>query len=462
MANISVVENEHGVRAYQFSDEVTLRRLVLAAFLTEDSVELKREIAALIPNVNPIAVHEIAVSARKEFALRKVPLFVAREMARSVAHRKFVADTLEQVIERPDELGAFLELYWGGAKAGSGREPLPRQVRLGLARAFAKFNEYALSRYDRKSASFSMQDIIRIAHPAPTSPEQAELYHKIAKGIDLPAVDDWEHELSSSTDKLASWNGLIQRRRLGGLALLKNLRNMIQAGVSETDIVSAVQENIFKYVLPFRFISATRELERSGIKISSELRDALEAAMLHGLADFPRLLGDTVFLVDVSGSMQRDLGLSFTDRRGRSVASPMTRSDGASSLAMLLREVCESPLIYKFHTRIHEVKGRGFELGKLLQYENQGTTLGACLLQAKHDMELRNITPKRLIVLTDEESQDEVGAGFAEHNYLINVKSAKHSVGFGPWVRLVGFSEHIVRMLVEHEQLDAYIAAHKG
>lgn len=457
MANISLVENEHGVRAYQFSDEITLRRLVLAAFLTEDSVELKREIAALIPKVNPVAVHEIAVLARKEFALRKVPLFVAREMARSVVHRKFVADTLEQVIERPDELGAFLELYWNGAKAGTGREPLPRQVRLGLARAFAKFNEYSLSRYDRDSAAFSMQDIIRIAHPVPTTPEQVELYHKIAKGIDLPPVDDWEHELSSSTDKHASWTGLLQRRRLGGLALLKNLRNMLQANVAEAEIVSAVTDNAFKYVLPFRFISATRELERAGLKISQELMSALEAAMLRGLADFTRMLGDTVFLVDVSGSMGSSLGLSFTDRRGRKVASPMTRSDGASSLAMLLREVCESPLIYKFHTRIHEVKGKGFELGKLLQAENQGTTLGACLLQAKHDMELRNIVPKRLIVLTDEESQDEVGAGFAEHNYLINVKSAKYSVGFGPWVRLTGFSEHIVRMLIEHERLEEYI-----
>lgn len=457
MANVRIVQNEHGTVSYQFSDEITLRRLVLATFLTEESSEIKAEIAALIPKVNPSAVHELAVSARKEFALRKIPLFLAREMARHPQHRFLVSDTLEAVIERPDEMGAFLELYWGGASAGSGRDPLARQVRLGLARAFAKFNEYALSRYDRKSASFSMQDIIRIAHPVPTTPAQKELYRKIAKGIDLPAVDDWEHELSASTDKKASWSGLLQRRRLGGLALLRNLRNMIQAGVSEQEIVAAVVDNSFKYVLPFRFISATRELTKAGLKISSELTSALEQAMLRGLADLPRLLGDTVFLVDVSGSMSRDLGLSFTDSRGRSVSSSMTRSDGASSLAMLIREVCESPRIYKFHTRIHEVKGRGFELGRSLQFENQGTTLGACLLQAKHDMELHNIKPKRLIVLTDEESQDAVGEGFADYNYLINVKSAKYSVGFGPWVRLVGFSEHIVRMLVEHERLEEYI-----
>jgi hypothetical protein len=330
-----------------------------------------------------------------------------------------------------------------------------------LARAFAKFNAYALTRYDKDSAKFSMQDIIRIAHPKPSSAEQEELFRKIAKGEKLPEIIDWERELSQSTDKRKSWEMLLREKRLGGLALLKNLRNMFQAGVLTTDITKAVSEHTFKYVLPFRFISALRELRNASIGLPDDFVSALEGAMFRGLADFDQLDGETVFLVDVSGSMGQSLGLTFTDRRGRSTLSPMSRSDGASALAMMLRETCASPLIYTFHTRIGAVDGRGFELGAKLAAQSQNTKLGDCIKQAKHDLDLKGITPKRLIVITDEESQDAIGEGFAKYNYLINVKSSTYSIGFGSWVRLTGFSEHVVRLVLENEKLDNYIESRK-
>jgi hypothetical protein len=81
-------------------------------------------------------------------------------------------------------------------------------------------------------------------------------------------------------------------------------------------------------------------------------------------------------------------------------------------------------------------------------------------MQAQHEMLVKGITPKRLIVLTDEESQDPVGSGFAQYNYMINVKSSTYSIAYDSWVRLTGFSEHIVNLLVEHERLDKYVKEH--
>lgn len=463
MPTLIETRNSHGVLAYEFGNEISLRRLVLACFLTESATVIRDHIAALVPKVNPLAVLELAITARKDYALRKVPLLLVREMARYPSHRPYVADALEAVIERADEMGAFLEMYWEGKSKTAGRDKLARQVQVGLARAFAKFNAYSFARYDRDSAKFSMQDIIRIAHPKPSSDEQAELYRKIAKGEDLPPIVDWERELSASTDKRASWEMLLKEKKVGGLALLKNLRNMFQAGVPESVILHAIQEHSFKYVLPFRFISAMRELASAHIMPSPDFTNAVEIALLKGLADFNKLDGDTVFLVDVSGSMGSSLGMTFTDRRGRTQSSPMSRSDGARALTMMLREVCDRPHIFKFHTRIHKVpESRGFELGAYVVHERQNTRLGDCLKQAKHQMELDGITPKRLIVLTDEESQDDIGAGFAKHNYLINVKSTSYSVGYGDWVRLVGFSEHIVRLVYENEKLESIIEAHKS
>ena len=51
--------------------------------------------------------------------LRHAPLMLVREMARHASHRKLVAETLEQVIQRADELAEFVAIYWK-----DGRVPL--------------------------------------------------------------------------------------------------------------------------------------------------------------------------------------------------------------------------------------------------------------------------------------------------------------------------------------------------
>jgi len=69
--------------------------------------------------------------------LRHAPLLIVREMARHATHRRLVAETLERVIQRADELAEFVAIYWK-----DGRVPLPAQVKKGLAAAFPKFDEY--------------------------------------------------------------------------------------------------------------------------------------------------------------------------------------------------------------------------------------------------------------------------------------------------------------------------------
>ena len=65
--------------------------------------------------------------------LRHAPLLLVREMARHATHRALVAETLERVIQRADELSEFVAIYWS-----DGRAPLSAQVKKGLAAAFAQ------------------------------------------------------------------------------------------------------------------------------------------------------------------------------------------------------------------------------------------------------------------------------------------------------------------------------------
>ncbi|MCD0165198.1 TROVE domain-containing protein [Deinococcus sp. 12RED42] len=419
-----------GAPALALGAHATLRRLVLTALLWEDQfyvdgVTIAQGIRDLVPRVAPELVAQLAVEAREGAKLRHVPLLLVREMARHDTHRPLVTETLARVIQRPDELTEFLALYWQ-----DGRTPVAASVKRGLAQAFGKFDEYALAKYNRDK-TVKLRDVLRIAHPRPSSEAQADLWRRLSKG-ELATPDTWETQLSAGADKRATWERLLQERKLGGLALLRNLRGMHEAGVPDAAVRAGLRQMRTDRVLPYRFIAAARH--------ASHLEPELEDAMLRSLTELPRLAGHTVLLIDVSGSMSAPL----------SARSDLSRLDAAAGLAMMARELCETCEVFTFSTILRQLPARrGFALRDAIGRPSGGTHLGAAVRHFQdrpHD---------RLIVLTDEESQDVVGAPRSGvQGYMINVASTKRTVGFGPWTRLTGFSEQVLSWIQAQEVSD--------
>ena len=73
------------------------------------------------------------------------------------------------------------------------------------------------------------------------------------------------------------------------------------------------------------------------------------------------------------------------------------------------------------------------ELGKAVEHINK---------KVPHD---------RLIVITDEQSQDVVPDPVAPLADMINVASYRNGVGYGRWVHIDGFSEQVLRFIAEYE-----------
>lgn len=163
--NIQVVTHE-GARAAIIKPEHELQRTLMACLLWEDSfyeggVSVADRLKALIPKCNPEVVAGLAITAREDMKLRHAPLIVVREMARLATHKHLASQTLERVIQRPDELTEFLAIYWK-----EGRQPVSAQVKKGLAKAFGKFNEYSLAKYDRDNA-IKLRDVLFLSHAKP-------------------------------------------------------------------------------------------------------------------------------------------------------------------------------------------------------------------------------------------------------------------------------------------------------
>lgn len=56
----------------------------------------------------------------------------------------------------------------------------------------------------------------------------------------------------------------------------------------------------------------------------------------------------------------------------------------------------------------------------------------------------------RVIVFTDEESQDPVGRPHCK-GYMVNVATTKNGVGYGDWTHINGFSEAVVQYVAAAE-----------
>src|SRR5260370_37827917 len=164
-----------------------------------------------------------------------------------------------------------------------------------------------------------LRDVLFLCHAKPKDAEQEAVWKKLVENR-LGRPDTWEVALSAGKDKRENFERLLCGGKLGGLAVLRNLRLMLASGVDPKLIRERLEKGIAR-ALPFRFVTAAR--------YAPKLEDAIEKAMLKGVAGFEKLPGSTGLLVDVSGSMDSQLAQK----------SEATRIDAAAGLAILLREV---------------------------------------------------------------------------------------------------------------------------
>ena len=422
----AVVTHEGGP-SVRITPSQELRRSVLTCLLWEsthyeDGVDVADRILALCEKVEPSEIAALAVEARSKFHLRHVPLLLLKALIKR-GTGKLVSQAIVDTIQRADELAELVAIYWA-----DGRKPLSNPMKRGLAAAFKKFNAYQLAKYNKPDA-VKLRDVLFLCHAKPDTPEQAATWRALVEGT-LASPDTWEVALSAGADKKATFERLIREQRIGYLALLRNLRNMIEAGVETSLIKNAILGRLgADRVLPFRYVAAA--------KAAPSLEPTLDIAMLASIHEMPTLDGKTIVLVDVSGSMHTPLS-------GR---SDLTRIDAAASLAAILN--CDDLRVFTFSDAVVEVPPRrglsGVEAIETSQHHG-GTRLGEAILyieQFAHD---------RLIVITDEQSHDRVVRPKAERAYMVNVAPYQNGVGYRDgWVHVDGFSENVIRYIVESE-----------
>lgn len=464
------VYTHEGGTARRITPEQQLRRSVMACMLWEktfyeDGVEIVKRIEDTITKIKPNIVSSIAKEARGKMHIRHAPLLIARIMARLQTHKPWVSDLLEYIIQRPDELTEFIAIYLKNNK----NAPLSAQVKKGLAKAMRKFDKYQLAKWNKPDAQIKLRNVLLLCHPKPKDRIQSRNWKDLLENR-LSPPDTWEVAISAcgkdDDKKRREFIRLITTGKIGGMAMIKNLRKMQEVKVPDTVIIEGIQNIKAKNILPYRFITAAR--------YAQHLEPYLEDVMLNRINRDKRLTGHTVFLIDVSGSMYDPLSYRKDKRTGRMIPSEMKRIDAACGLAILIREICERVDMFTFSTKLIRIAPRrGFALrDTILTSQRHGRTYLGTSIKAIysntaiedrgyiHPLYLHgkpsvnfpgyNMRPDRLIVITDEQSHDRVRDPIGR-GYMINVGVNKNGVGYGKWLHIDGFSESVVNYISEYE-----------
>jgi hypothetical protein len=366
--------NHMGVTAYKLTPEMELYTAV-ATCMVDDSYYEKQEerldrIRQLIASCAPAFVAKLAVYARKEMNLRSIPIVLAVELAKLAPGNNLVSKTVNGIVQRADEIKEILAYYQVANKRTGVKKlnRLSKQVQKGLAMAFNKFDEYQFAKYNT-AAEVKMRDALFLVHPQAKDEVQQSLFNKIAKD-ELQTPYTWETVLSklgkqpfaTAAEKqhaiAMQWEELVTSGKLGYMAVLRNLRNILTKGSDKAftgalAILTDAHKVKKAKQLPFRYLSAFLEIEKlltEAIVFEDKAKKihlakaALEKALLIACDNIRVNEGKTAILSDNSGSMYGDAG-------GKSLVSAMSSrktADIANLFAVLYWNKSENTSIGLF------------------------------------------------------------------------------------------------------------------
>jgi 60 kDa SS-A/Ro ribonucleoprotein len=313
--------NLAGGQAYKQSYELELVSILLTSFVKdsfyEKSSDTLSRLKMILSKVDPLFAAKAAIFARDKFGMRSITHALAGELASYSSGMIWSKDFYDKVVVRPDDMTEIISYYLSN-KTDKNSPKFPNSLKKGFAKAFNKFDNYQISKYKGENKEVKLIDIINLVHPVPTK-KNSDALKSLVSG-DLKNTQTWESMLSSagqnsnndeelSNNKAEVWEQLISERKLGYFALLRNLRNIISQAPDSVEGACnlLVEDKLIKSsrVLPFRFKTAYDEIQK--LHSDSKTRKVLvgiDEALNKSVINVPKFDGETLVVIDVSGSMQ--------------------------------------------------------------------------------------------------------------------------------------------------------------
>lgn len=384
--------NKEGHIAYAMTDKTKLVTQVLCSFFDEEQFygknteDMTQTIKRVITS-EPEFVSKLAVYARRVFNMRSVAHVLTAYLAHEPNGKPYVRKTVKGVSVRGDDITEIMAFYL--ATFG---KPIPNALKKGINDVITGFDEYILAKYKGEGKSLKMRDLLCLCRPTPKDDEQSAMWKRCIEGK-LTIPETWETQLSANGNNAETWERLIDSGKVGYMALLRNLRNIIKTNPANIDKVYEIIENPERVKkskqLPFRFLSAYKSI--SDIAGSRALT-ALEKAINVSADNLPRLSGTTVIAVDISGSMSSPI----------STKSDIKCFEIGLLLGLIANKICDNSIFFVFNNQIGKYPVTSFTpILETVTRSNCGG--GTNMYLPFYAMLQDNVKADRVIIISDNE-----------------------------------------------------------
>lgn len=415
--------NKSGHAAYGMTAKSKLVTQVLTSFFNEnkfygDNSGDMQEIIKQVIKQDADFVSKLAAFARREFNMRSVAHVLTAYLAHEPNGKPYVRKTVKGVSLRGDDVTEIMSFY-----LTTFGKPIPNALKKGIADVLTGFDEYTLAKYKGEGKAVKMRDLLCLCRPTPRNDEQSALWKRCLENrLETPLT--WETELSAHGNNRETWEKLIDSGKVGYMALLRNLRNIIQANPANIEKVYQLIENPEAVKrsrqLPFRFLSAYKSISGIG---GSRAFDALESAIIVSTENMPKLSGTTVIAVDVSGSMGSPV----------SAKSDVKCYEIGVLLGLIANRISDNAIFYTFNHDIqkHALSRRTDILYSACHFNvGGGTDMGLPFQEMIFD----NIHADRIIILSDNECN-----AFWSRKFTVQALAGKYRAQSGNniWVHAI-------------------------
>ncbi len=383
---------------------------------------------------DPAFVADLAAYCRHVLGLRTVGAYLVgslfwagSELSRGLGYpgeaRSLALRTAHAVWRRGDEhlqtLGHLAYL----------RLPLPKGLRKAVKAHLETLPPRQLLKYKQVcptalSKGFSQRDAIRLVHPRPRTQESEAVFRYLlgrAGPGELALVKclrqeapTWEVLLSAQGSTPEVWRGVLSQMK--ALALVRNLRNCLEAGLSLQELLPHAERVDVRDLLPHQLFRAYYEAP---------------SALPHLDRLFHRMVGarpsmeGTLVLLDVSGSMS---------------GAPLEKA-APLAVALALKGGIIVPFNHAVYPDVLPGESPIQTVEALLRLGGGGTYLGQAVDHAAHQAAREGY--RRLVVITDEQAHDD--ALLALRRFLEG--------GSGRWAHVVNLMGYASSVVTPHPRL---------
>jgi hypothetical protein len=259
---------------------------------------------------------ELAVELRTQENIRLTPQIILVRAANHTAVKgtPLVRRYARKIVSRADEPASCMayQLQQYG-------KPIPNSLKRALSDSYERFKEYGLAKYRLDGRVVTSRDVANLVHP--TGGTESPVCRlrggnlRIGQRQHAGGRETWESLISREGASQRTWRKALPL--MGHMALLRNLRNLLQNQVAPSEFVEKLVEGSAKgKQLPFRYLTAYQAV--SDVGAGQLVKDALEECLSESMGNLPPFEGRVMSLCDNSGSAQKQnlspmSGMTFAD-----------------------------------------------------------------------------------------------------------------------------------------------------